>query len=288
MSVLTRRQAAEIYLPGGETASNTAYENSRNDAASLTNAKLTASAGSVKIKGTTYDSGTAVTAADEIIAVNAAYANGVAAEYAINSFDGTGSDIILGKHLLLHNVAIDGTFDELTRNVDPGQSNVLMGTTYRIADTAKNGSFDEPARNTADSTKYKNGEHFLLLNVDTTGSYAGGSLPVPTAPVLSGAPISVMSVALSYTGGLYVEYVRAYYKTVGGVYAQFGENFTAGPITVTLLNPRTVYTFKLTAFNSAGQADSNEVTIETLGALITGKAGIVQRFVGSAQTQNMI
>ena len=35
-------------------AANTAYENGRNDPASLTNAKLAASAGAVKIKGTTY------------------------------------------------------------------------------------------------------------------------------------------------------------------------------------------------------------------------------------------
>ena len=42
MTVLTRRQAAEIYLPGGEAASNTAYEASRNNANGTTGADILA------------------------------------------------------------------------------------------------------------------------------------------------------------------------------------------------------------------------------------------------------
>jgi hypothetical protein len=125
-----------------------------NDPASLTPAKLTASAGNVKIRGTTYSPGTAVTAADAAELVDAAYNTGVDDGEANNSFDGTDQDIEHTKTLTLHGVEIPGklvqkdlTFaQEITRNTALA-ANYLKGEVFKQLGEDVPGEFDEAARN---------------------------------------------------------------------------------------------------------------------------------------------
>jgi hypothetical protein len=77
---------------------------------------------------------------------------------------------------------------------------IPVGGNVKIAGAQTDGAFNESARNTADSTKYKADEHFLLLNVDTVGSCAGGALNLPGQVLgLIGTPINTTSILWSWS-----------------------------------------------------------------------------------------
>jgi len=167
----------------------------------------------------------------------------------------------------------------------PALSSLMASDTLRGAEgtlalanvlVAAGGTFDEAARNTALAAKYQSGQHFNLLGVDTVGEYGGGSVPIPSAPTIAATVISSTRVDLTIaTFGANAATHQPKYKLVAGAYQDFGGTINTHTVSITGLTANSAYVFKVTATNTAGSTDSNEVTVNTnasadcISALIT-------------------
>jgi hypothetical protein len=94
-------------------------------------------------------------------------------------------------------------------------------------------------------------------------------LPIPTAPELTVTVLDDTTVALTWSIGAFAEYYFIERKTVGGTYARIPNaiyTLTESTYADASAIASTEYIYKVTAYNAAGTAESNEphaTTMET-------------------------
>ena len=206
-----------LQISGGTSAKMTvadtkflSLEAGRNDPASLANGLLKSSAGSVKIKGTTFNGTRTDAPANFVRDDQAPYGdpdNPLIPAYAPDfptpshvtendTTQGVPGSIPLSNVMPASGGTSDKLYsaqDEIDRNEIPNLS--LIPTTasggpvaWLIRNVSRVGTWNltawETARNTALKALYKLAEHFNLLGVDTVGEYAGGGLTAPPIPAV--------------------------------------------------------------------------------------------------------
>ena len=83
----------------------------------------------------------------------------------------TSDKILIGTGIGSNSTEIEGSFDESSRNSDPGVSNVLKDVSYKIQNSSKVGTFDEASRNVGTSaSNIISGYSIKIQNVTTNGT----------------------------------------------------------------------------------------------------------------------
>jgi hypothetical protein len=102
-----------------------------------------------------------------------------------------------------------GTFDEASRNTDPGEGNVEDGVTYKIANVSKEGTFAVPAEaNVAPGIQYG------ASGTEFTGAFDVSA--TPDAPTITAIKAEATQVTLSITAGAETDTVYGRYRSVNG------------------------------------------------------------------------
>jgi hypothetical protein len=220
-----------------------ALEATRNAVASLTNAKLTASAGAVKILGTTFG-GTAVIEAHT-------------ADQVLHSAGGNYVD-----ETLYGNTVIDGTHFGI------GEVGAAITEQHTDDEVLKSASVPGNWNDDNISSQIAATENFLKdlpVGLGWTGGLSG-DLPAPTAPTLDVIASSSTTAFADADGGFNVASMILQRKIPGGSYATVKSGFT-GEWTDTGLTAITTYVYRVAATNSTATTYSNEVTITTKAVL---------------------
>jgi hypothetical protein len=95
---------------------------------------------------------------------------------------------------------VPGTFNEATRNTDPGIANVIKDVPYKIANSSLTGTFDEAARNSGTAGgNILTGNSIKIQNVTTNGSFTESDRNTDPGEsnVKSGTSYKILNVAKS-------------------------------------------------------------------------------------------